>query len=481
MLDKDDLRGSTQITSESKANAPLNLVIIALILLAFSLVIWLTLTYGKREERISISFKPFTLKQLLRLDVNIDIKSLSNELKSDELTQICSRVEKIRGLRFTETPSFVEVSEKVLRLYILEEFVEESRTGEIEADRKLLVALGLLSPEEDLVSILLDVLTEQIIGTYNTEEKLITIVKGKNLSELTDELTVAHEVTHALQDQIFNLKEPPLRNDAYTSDTDLAIESLLEGDAMSTMIEYAKTYIEPEVFLRSQLESSEFSPSKLDEAPLYIRKSILFPYEAGLDFVTRLSQQADTHAVNRAFSDPPLSTEQILIPDKYLYQRDNPVSVELQDISETLGKGWKLINEDTMGTFDIKIWFELYDESFASEYVSNGWGGNAVQYYEGPSDGFVVINKFTWDTRTDAEEFYTYFQKMMYKRFDKAKLLEKKDSHYVFQGHGQFFYCGIKGNDTLCVQSNQKVQIEKALSKFPEFPVWKAHTPPFFG
>ncbi len=444
--------------------------ILFLILLVSAAAIFLAIVLTGGDEKVTLSFKPFSLQQLLHLDLEIDVKSLSEASTSVNLNLISSRVEKIKGMRFKQLPSFVAVSEKVLRLFLLEDFIKESKKKEMETTRKMLAVLGLIPAGEDLEKTLLDVLTEQITGTYNAREKVITFVKGKKLGDVMDELTVAHELAHALQDQHFNLEEPPLKNDEYTSDTDLAIESLVEGDAMKTMIEYAQRYIKPEALLKSHLESSEISSSKLDRAPVYIRKSLLFPYEGGLEFVSALVRQGGTQKLNIAFTDPPLSTEQILMPEKYFASRDDPVSLSLENIARHLGGGWKLMDEDTMGSFDLKVWFELYDGTFSASKIAEGWGGNVIQYYEGPRGNFVVLNKFAWDTIKDAKEFYTGFQKIVHKMFKKVARGKKGDSFSILQTENQFIYCGITGNETLCIHTDAKAKIDKVLKGFPDFP-----------
>lgn len=469
MPDKNYFFKNGPYVSGDRKKSFVKVFILVLILLLFAMSILFVFTLMRGGEGVVLSFKPFTLQQLLHLDLELDIKSLSEEPTSNNLDRITARIEELKGIRFKQKPSFVEVSEKVLRLSLLEDFMEESRKEELEATRKLLAVLGLIPAGEDLEKTLVDVLTEQIIGTYNVKEKMITLVKGKELGKVMDELTVAHELAHALQDQYFNLEEAPLKNEEYTSDTDLAIESLVEGDAMMTMIEYAKRYIEPEALLKSQLESSEISSSKLERAPVYIRKSLLFPYESGLEFVTALVREGGNQKLNTAFMNPPLSTEQILMPEKYLARRDNPVSVKLEDISRHLNRGWKLIDEDTMGAFDLKVWFELYDGTASANEIADGWGGNAIQYYEGMRGNFVVLNRFSWDTIRDAEEFYTGFQRMVNKRFKGATSVKKRDFFTVFQTENQFVYCGISGNETLCIHTDIKALIDKALKAVPGF------------
>jgi hypothetical protein len=341
----------------------------------------------------------------------------------------------------------------------------------VEADQKLLVALGLIPPKENLSETLSNVLTEQIIGAYDTETKDITIVGGKGFGSTMDELTMAHEITHGLQDQNFDLVKPPLDSKKYNGDNDLAVTSLVEGDAMGTMLDYAKKYIDLQKLTEAELAESDTSSEELDKAPAYVRESLLFPYEEGANFVDQLRKKKGLAGVDAAFRDPPLSTEQIMHPDKYITNRDNPRPVPLPDISGSLGPKWQLINSDTMGEFDVRSWFDQYGGLITARDTAAGWGGNTIQYYQGPGKNNVVVNMFAWDTAKDAGEFFDAYAKLIEKRFGKkAKKVGGDGNWYLYEAKGELFYCGITGDATLCVQAPDRETLDKVLDNYSQFP-----------
>lgn len=420
----------------------------------------------------TLSFKPFTLQELLRLDVEIDIGTCGRKLRSPELEKMEKNVATVRELPLVKPVKFRGCSESIVRAEQTQSSEEENPAKEMEANRKLMVALGLIKPALNLQKTLTDVLTEQLAGSYDVKAKDVTIVEGKSSGSALDELTTAHEITHALQDQNFHLDKPPLEEKKYNGDNDLAVESLVEGDAMSSMVDYARKYMDVQKLVESEMQSSEVSSEELDKAPLYIRRSLLFPYEEGATFVKAVIEEKGTEGLDAAFKDPPLSSEQIMHPEKYLGRRENPRAVPLPDIASSLGRKWKLLKSDCMGEFDVAVWFRQFSGLLASEEVAGGWGGNTIQYYQGPGKDNVVVDSFVWDTPRDAAEFFDGYPRLLEKRFgSKTRTLKKAPSWYVLQAGGELFYCGLAGDGTLCVQAPDRQTLEKALKNFPRYPM----------
>jgi len=419
----------------------------------------------------TISFKPFTLKQLLTLDLEIDAAHSGVRVASQKTEELTKRVSLLRELPLKKKVPFIKTREEVIRAILLQEQTKEESPREIDADQKILVALGLFPEGKSLRETLTNVLTEQIAGSYDSEAKVITVVSGKGTNSTMDEITTAHEITHALQDQNFNLEKPPLKDESYNSDTELAITSLIEGDATNVMAEYAKEYIPAQELLKMMQETGEMSSKELNKAPEYVRRSLLFPYEEGLAFVRSLLSSKGLEGLNAAFRDPPTSSEQIIHPEKYFVTRENPKPVKLSDISGSLGKNWKLLETEIMGEFDVEVWFEVFCGLLSSREVAQGWAGNSIQYYQGPRGESAVVNYFLWDSPSDAHEFFTNYSELLEKRFKKGLKKDRLDtSYYVMKTPKWNFYCGICGESTLAVQTTKPSTLKTVISNFPLFP-----------
>lgn len=417
-----------------------------------------------------LSLKPFTISELLAGEIEVDIETSSKPIESEKLSTIEDRTSQLRQLPLLNPVKFVTSPEDVLRYQLLKDLAEEVTADELDADQKLMEELGLIGRDDDLGDILTRVYTEQIAGTYDPETKNISIMEGKSTGELTDEVTLSHEVTHALQDQNYDLQKPPLDNESYNGDNFTAVESLIEGDATYTMYKYAEDYIDISRLQKEINEMPETSSEELDKAPFYIRKSLLFPYEGGLVFVKALIERNGEAGVDNAFRDPPLSTEQILHPEKYIDRSDNPKEVTVPDVKSVFGEDWEAINSDCLGEYDVSLWFEQYAGLLAAREVSKGWGGNKIEYWEGPKEEFVLVNLFTWDTPLDAKEFYSGYKELLEGRFGGGlkKSIDGPDM-YIYEAEGEYFYCGIAGNNTLCLQSKDKKLLDKTIEAFPEY------------
>src|SRR5690606_29869422 len=148
---------------------------------------------------------------------------------------------------------------------------------------------------------------------------------------LTGRLVLAHEITHALQDQNFELLELGVE-DHENGDRQLALMAIIEGDATLLMSEYMIEHASPFGLLSELPSLLTMSQEELDRAPVAIRESLMFPYLRGVQFFMDLAgrvpaddDDAEPFAValqpgwrSRVFLNPPISTEQIMHPEKYL-------------------------------------------------------------------------------------------------------------------------------------------------------------------
>jgi len=417
---------------------------------------------------LDLSFKPFTLNELLHNKTKVDLATSGKRIHSAKFVQIEAQTSKIRGLPLKNQVPLVEASEGLIKYQLIQSSLDQKSIDQTVASEKILKAMGLLKPTDNLSTILTDVLTEQIAGSYDPETKEITIVKGKGLGSATDEITMSHEVTHALQDQNFGLTKPPLENKAYNSDEDTGVQSLVEGDATDTMYEYAKTYMTYQQVLQVQQESTTIKSPQLDKAPLYIRRGLLFPYDTGLSFVQGIKSDAGGEPeVDNALRNPPLSTQLIMHPSLFPSGQHQPKPVTLPDITTSLGKGWKQIDNDTLGEFDIQIWFEQFVDKATGDDVGDGWSGNTVQYYQGPGKNYVFPNETVWLVPEDAQLFFNDYVKLLQSRFGSAlKKVGSTQTSYLYQAGPVFFYAGINGSTTLALQATSRDMLNKALANY---------------
>ncbi|MBA3372917.1 MAG: hypothetical protein H0T98_05265 [Euzebyaceae bacterium] len=274
-------------------------------------------------------------------------------------------------------------------------FAETDRR-EAEADERLLVALRLAPADLDLPGLLEELYREQVRGVYVPKEK--TFYVGGEADELgpAGRVTAAHEITHALQDQSFDLQR--LRRAVEDNDdASLALLALIEGDAVLTGQLWTAAHLDDTAQAQAQLESAG-GGSALERAPQYLRNALFFPYLRGAAFVAQLRASGGNDAVDAAFQRPPETTEQILHPEAY---SDDEPALDVS-VAGRPGDGWTASQTYDFGEFDLVELFAGLGQDTSAE-VGAGWGGGQVRSWRRGPDTAVGL-ALTFDTAADAGE-----------------------------------------------------------------------------
>jgi hypothetical protein len=293
---------------------------------------------------------------------------------------------------------------------------EDTTPEELHATELTLKKLGLIPAEMQLRSFIISLLTEQVAGYYDPKAQQFYLADWIDLDG--QKPVMAHELTHALQDQHFNLR----RFDKWPkgdADAELAAHALIEGDATLAMQNYiTRNPLRALAFLRSIEASGSGSSELIEKAPRVLRDSLLFPYQYGMEFVSQLFQRNGWKQVSLAFTELPQSTEQILHADKY-FAREAPVKVELADIAVALGANWKRVDYDVNGEWGYYLILDEFLKSKAeSMQAAAGWGGDRFAVYNEPKSGAVCLTQLSaWDSEKDAQEFFDAYSKRTTARY----------------------------------------------------------------
>ena len=284
------------------------------------------------------------------------VATVSAELEQ-QLRQVESDTVKTRGLQPKRPVPATFLTPAQMKANLQKEVETDYTPEEAKRDANTLWLLRLIpDPKLDLRQLQIDLLGEQVIGYYSQKTKELFVKSDSaTLSPLSRE-TLAHEFTHSLQDQYYDLQKLQPEK-GQENDQGNAVLSVVEGDASLSGILYARSNMSPDDFQQVISGGTDNSTQVLDKAPAYIRDGLLFPYDQGALFVTTLLQQhnLDFSGVDAALADPPKSTEQILHSEKYLDSpRDNPKLVTMTPLTDTLGAGWAFTETDTLGEFDLQ-------------------------------------------------------------------------------------------------------------------------------
>ena len=303
---------------------------------------------------------------------------------------------------------------------------EQTTPAEMHATEQALKKLGLAPPDFQYRPFLIKLLSEQVAGYFDPKQQEFFLADWIDLEG--QKPVMAHELTHALQDQHFNLRrfEHWPRGD---SDAELAAHSLIEGDATLAMKIYmAKNPMVALAFVRS-FGSSSMPSEVFTKAPRSLRESLVFPYQEGLEWATALYKSGGWTAVSRAFSALPQSTEQIMHPDKYA-AHEAPVKVTLADVRGQLGSKWKRIDYNVNGEWSYYLILDQFLNSEAeSKRAAAGWAGDRYALYEGATPDDVFLTQLSlWDTENDAREFFEAYVKRTRVRYQDAREAEVTSS-----------------------------------------------------
>ena len=320
--------------------------------------------------------------------------------------------------------SRADIEQKVLAIFKQQTTPQQIRAAELAMRR-----LGLVPLDFDLQDTQIKLLTEQLAGLYDPRASEFYLADWIDLT--LQQPVIVHELTHALQDQHFNLRR--LTDWPHgDGDAQLAAHSLVEGDATLAMAQYVIQ--KPEIaaaYLRS-LQNAPKMPV-FESVPRALREGLTFPFVQGLQFATTLHSRGGWKAVTAAYDPLPQSTEQILHVEKY-DAREAPLKITLPDVSTALGAGWKRLDSDVSGEAGYQVILDQFLMAPAeSRRAAAGWGGDRYDVYERAGQA-VVIQMTAWDTDEDAREFDDAYTRRTQLRFAGARsdvLVERRGSRVL--------------------------------------------------
>src|SRR6185295_13607076 len=306
---------------------------------------------------------------------------------------------------------------------IIKNLDSDTTPAEMHAAEVLLRAFGLAPRDFAYRTFLIKLLTEQVAGYYDPKAQQFYLADWIELE--AQKPVMAHELTHALQDQHFNLRrfEKWPKGD---SDAELAAHALIEGDATLAMTLYVSSDPTRALNFLKSFMAAETSSQELEKAPRALRETLLFPYQEGLTWTRALYQNGGWSAVSRAFKTLPQSSEQILHPPKY-FIHEAPVKVSLPDLRLSLGRGWRRIDADVNGEWSFYLILDEFLKSAStSKQAAAGWAGDRYATYENTTGQSTYVSVSAWDTEKDAREFFDAYVKRTILRYADARVISER-------------------------------------------------------
>jgi hypothetical protein len=362
------------------------------------------------------------------LGVGLEVESEDPKV-AEKVEEVAERLSKVRQLESKKLIRVGVLDRKRLEVKLMKELDEELPPKKAQAEAAVLVRLGLIPEEMDFREFIRDLHLEQVGGFYDDEEEKLYLIREEPGEDEEDEMVIAHELTHALQDQNYGLARlvDPLEEEG---DMELAVRALVEGDATVAMIEYMISVEEAgplRAFLMRTTTDLLMSNAGLlmrllgvgedtfSQAPNVVKEELLFPYSKGLAFVRYGIRNDRWSVLDDAYKNPPLSTEQILHPAKYFKTPDWPTQIITPRVGVLLPGKWHSVSRTVAGELGIRVLLAEHrpaEEGETREVPSPsraaaGWDGDEIRAYRDRDnpDAVMLLWYSTWDSEDDASEF----------------------------------------------------------------------------
>jgi hypothetical protein len=365
-------------------------------------------------------------------------------MTKDQAKELFRSVDEILNFASNDTKLPIEhtvkrklISRDEVNHYLREKFDEDEGAKRMERSEIVLKKFGLLDRDFHLRPFLLSLLTEQIAGFYDNKTKTVNLLDWIQPDE--QKPVLAHELTHALQDQKVGLTKwssislnGPSHNvqednhHLQVDEADTARSAVAEGQAMAVFVDYTlrpsgKTLADaPDLadHLKEQVADTSGSPV-MARAPLLLQESLLFPYSDGLSFEQAILVKAGKEAAFAGvLANPPSSSFEIMHPEAFMAHAPVPV-VRLPDIHPLLDPEYTPYDVGVMGELDVRILIELFGGHEMADALAPAWNGgvyyaaqrkSAVTPAEKESTASLGLIYYSrWKNRDSARSFmHTY-------------------------------------------------------------------------
>lgn len=291
---------------------------------------------------------------------------------ADEIT---ARMTQVRQLPLRQPIRSGTLSREEILARLRARVAEEYRGDELTREGLLQRSLGLWNDPRDYAETSFALLEEQVAGFYDPTRKQLFVASW--LAPISQGPTLAHEITHALQDQHFDI-ERFTSHERGIGDGQLSAMTVVEGDATLAMIAFGagRRGLAARARALNATIGDAAGGERLERAPLVLRETLVFPYREGLRLCTDAYESGGWEAVNALLRTPPASTEQVLHADK-LATREPPVRVTIT-LPPSLASTHEIAYFETFGELGAQLWLRTWVDAQVANDAAAGWGGDSA-------------------------------------------------------------------------------------------------------
>jgi hypothetical protein len=307
------------------------------------------------------------------------------------------QVEAVRGLSYEHPVAAAAVSHEELNAGLEVQFAHSYPRGQTDRRNLAWQTIGVLPKTSDLEDDVHRYLTSQVIGYYDPASKELRYI-GTEHPTPPERFVLAHELTHALDDQHFRLvRINGIENRCQDEQLEASIGAV-EGSAVFFSSSVVFRFFTP----RDQNAVATQSSSQPEGIPQFLLNLMQWPYIAGPRFIRELQDRGGLAEVNAALRNFPVSTEQIIHPGRY--PSDVPTPLDIPDLGPKLGSGWTDLDVEVIGEEWLQNLLGLREDPLVSEPAAAGWDGGLYRaWQQGPH--VAVVMGTAWDSDRDAREF----------------------------------------------------------------------------
>jgi len=400
------------------------------------------------------------------------------EADQGAISSIQVTTSEIRGLDFKEKVEVRVTTSEAVRSHLMTLLDEEYPGDALEKEERAFKRLGLFPQECSVRDTILSLLTEQIVGYYDFDSKVLFFVDypstipfftrlllrmaGVDI-DIEGTLVASHELTHALQDQHYGI-EVLLESNANNEDILLAIRSLFEGDAMivgleCTLREAFKEKIDTmDIDFFDQIQGMPGRvPLPDSEVPDFFLDTLMFQYIEGARFVGEAKKRGGWDEVDRLYRDLPTSSEQILHPEKFFDRRDDPIDVKPLCPGRTCEGRFVPLYSEVIGEFVTSVLLKQFLPESEAVEAAAGWGGDRFASFEDLHTGQVMFIWLTaWDSEEEAIEFYRAWDRLVLSRYgDSISRAERTGTMILREIGSDIAFLERRGDRVLLVEGPQ--------------------------
>lgn len=334
---------------------------------------------------------------------------------------VLQQMSQITGLPIKGRLNKQVVSRAEVQKYITDNLHDEMTPTEIHAQESLVRAFGLVPRDFNLEQFLIKFYTEQAAGFYDPKRKTMFIADW--IPPEIQSMTLAHELTHALQDQNWDL-DSYIHGARSDDDASAARQAVVEGYATAAMMQQALGGTELaqlpslgpllETLTSSQLESSP----ELSSAPKFFRTAALFPYVQGMGFVQAGLQQGGWKGLNAAFERPPTSTREIFHPEVY-FNHQSLAGVELMHPPALDGvRGLRFLADNSLGELGYYSVLDQLVSEDEAKTIGPAWLADRYLLYEQSNgDGYTLVARTKWASKEQAKAFFRDYDTILTNKY----------------------------------------------------------------